>query len=87
MPTTETAITVCPSSVATYTAHVHAFYAWALDVELIATDPGREREAGGEQCGHDGEGSAVRGRAALHGSAGTAVLILCARGERRAADS
>jgi integrase/recombinase XerC len=34
-------LTVCPSSVATYTAHVHAFYAWALDVELIATDPAR----------------------------------------------
>jgi integrase/recombinase XerC len=34
-------LTVCASSVATYTAHVHAFYGWATDVELVSVDPAR----------------------------------------------
>lgn len=32
---------VCASSVQTYTAHVRAFYQWALDEELITADPSR----------------------------------------------
>ncbi|MFC9762744.1 tyrosine-type recombinase/integrase [Rhodococcus jostii] len=34
-------LSVSASSVMTYTSHVRAFYAWALEVELISADPAR----------------------------------------------